>query len=642
MGARGRDRTKGTPSPPRGVPARAGPARPGPRVSPALALAGLGLGLALLAWTTRNALHGAPVADDFAFLAHVRLDRFDLFDGGGFPYYWRPLTRQLYYACLGDALLAAPWVAGVVHAAFLLALAHLLHRIGRRTLPPVAALCFALLPFVAESARLLLVWPACAQPLFGTTFAAAAVYAALAGRSLLAALALLAGLLSYEQAAWAAPLVAGLLAREGVPARRRLLRLAPVGLVLALWFAGLAVARSHGVAWPTAGRSDDPAAALAEVVAVVADVDVVPAPWATVLLVAQVVLVGVALALAVRHSRAASSRARREEGGAAPPSRALLACAVLGILGLTPALLTTSGLWAPRHAFLPSLLLGFAVIGVCARAGPGFAPALVLLRALALVLAPVASPLVVDEPIGGARTSFPELVRLQRILESTRRTLAGSGAFDGGGATYWSLPLRSAIAFADGRAPQVWADDSTFRWTWLERPIRTPAQAGMPVVAYDVPAVDPARLVDTLVVHAYYSASMATLAENGPRLDSILLAASLRNGERPGQVLDEIERLRASLATMRGEVALAESLNAASMRRYGMTANHIAIAAWIALARGDEARARELADDCLRNQPNHPAALTLLSMMDARRRSQESSRVTPRPGEAATGSPRGF
>src|SRR5688500_19182643 len=89
LGARGRDRTQGASTPSRGVPARAETARPRPRLSPALALGGLGLGLALLAWTTRNALHGAPVADDFAFLAHIRLDRFDLFDlfdGGGFPY----------------------------------------------------------------------------------------------------------------------------------------------------------------------------------------------------------------------------------------------------------------------------------------------------------------------------------------------------------------------------------------------------------------------------------------------------------------------------------------------------------------------------------------------------------------------------
>src|SRR5688572_939314 len=104
-------------------------------------------GLLLLAWTARYALFGTPVADDYDFLARIRLaPPVDPFDGGGFGYYWRPLTRQAYYSALGDVLLAAPWVAGALHAAALVSLALVLGHIGRRTLPPLAAVSFALLP----------------------------------------------------------------------------------------------------------------------------------------------------------------------------------------------------------------------------------------------------------------------------------------------------------------------------------------------------------------------------------------------------------------------------------------------------------------------------------------------------------------
>ena len=619
MGARRKDRTRQAPAPgrPRAAP-RAVRLEPRFLSAPAMVGAILAAGLALLAWSTRNALPGVPVADDFDFLARVRLaPPIDFFDGGGFPFYWRPLTRQVYYALLGDTILSTPWLVSALHGVALLALAFFLHRIGRRTLPPLAALSFASLPLVAESARLLLVWPACAQPLFGTMFAAAAVAAALERRAVLAGAALLAGLLSYEQAAWVVPVVIALLLRGEDPWAVRFRRIVPVTAALALWVAGLVVARARGAAWPSAGQAADPRTALNEVSAVLANVDLVPAGAAPFLFHAQLVLLvgGLALAFTLAGGRVRPAGSRPAAEAARVPGQVLLACAALGALGLVPAFLT-SGLWAPRHAFMPSLFLGYAVIALLARAHPLLAPAWIVLRATALFLALPASGLVGDLPIGGSRTSFPELVRLQRILDSTRRVLTQVHAFDGRGATYWAIPLRSSIAFAGGRGPQVWAGDSTFRWMWLERPIPLPAQAGWPVIAFDIGVVDPARLVDSTVVRDYFTVAQATFANNTPRVDSILAAAGARNGERPAQVLDEIERLRAGLAAMRGELALAESLNTSSIRRYGLKANHLAIAGWIALFRGDEERAKALATDCLRNEPTHPSALELLATIE--------------------------
>src|SRR5688572_6025593 len=148
-----RDRqSRGRPAGPRARPAPAAERKlPQWVANRRLVHAAIAGGLLLLFWTARNALFGTPVADDYDFLARIRLaPPIDPFDGGGFGYYWRPLTRQAYYAALGDTLLATPWVAGVLHAAALAGLALLLAHIGRRTLPPLAALSFALLPLVAE------------------------------------------------------------------------------------------------------------------------------------------------------------------------------------------------------------------------------------------------------------------------------------------------------------------------------------------------------------------------------------------------------------------------------------------------------------------------------------------------------------
>jgi hypothetical protein len=161
----------------------------------------------------------------------------------------------------------------------------------------------------------------------------------------------------------------------------------------------------------------------------------------------------------------------------------------------------------------------------------------------------------------------------------------------------------------------VWAGDSTFKWGWLQRPIRAPEQRGYPVLSFDIKVPDPVRIVDPTVVEDYFTAAEGTF-DNSAHLDSILLAASLRNGRRPESVLDEIERLRAGLAALRGDLALAESLNTTSQRRTGTKADHVAIAGWVALARGDVRRATELAELCLRYEPNHPTGLALKQAID--------------------------
>src|SRR5262249_42641193 len=84
----------------------------------------------------RGAALAEPVLDDILHLRYLILGRhFDLLDGGGVPYYWRPLAKQIYFTLLGPVLITRPmWVAGL-HMAALAAMTLLLYRALRATWP---------------------------------------------------------------------------------------------------------------------------------------------------------------------------------------------------------------------------------------------------------------------------------------------------------------------------------------------------------------------------------------------------------------------------------------------------------------------------------------------------------------------------
>ena len=124
----------------------------------------IGVAFAVLGWACRGFTPGAAVADDYAFLfRHCFQHPLDPFDSMGATYYWRPLSRQLYFSLVGDALPNAPWTAALANASLLIATAWLCHRIARRWLTPPLAAAVAVIPLLTEPARALLTWPSGAQ-----------------------------------------------------------------------------------------------------------------------------------------------------------------------------------------------------------------------------------------------------------------------------------------------------------------------------------------------------------------------------------------------------------------------------------------------------------------------------------------------
>src|SRR5437773_122574 len=152
----------------RGHPAaRLTPAKPPPpppavgaersRVSDAAWLLAVPLALVALLVACRGAPLGTAVADDYSFLARLAFQKpLDPFDSMGATYYWRPVSRQLYFSLVGPWLLAAPWVDALIHALLLGAIGVLVLRVTRRELAPSVAAAIAAGVVIAEPARVLL------------------------------------------------------------------------------------------------------------------------------------------------------------------------------------------------------------------------------------------------------------------------------------------------------------------------------------------------------------------------------------------------------------------------------------------------------------------------------------------------------
>jgi hypothetical protein len=413
-----------------------------------------GLVSVLILWlAARGAPLGVPVADDYDYLRHQRFVPFSFFDAFGFiaKWYWRPVSRQLYFMALGPFLLHAPWVAVVLHAlllvAMVIALGALLTYFGW---PRRAALVAATFPVLVEAARVLLAWPSSAQHLLAMTFCACAVLAAARGAAIPSLLAVAAALGSIETAVFVVPAAICVF-----PARGRA-RFAWAALALAAVWAAV----RFGVL-----RDSVPPGALSPSVArmlitlrrgIVAQLGL--EDLARMFVVAAVAGYALALLGAWRTSRAAAATR-------AQPARWALG----GIAWWVAGTLSLAGLgsdWNAWRSCLPSLGLGVAFGSVFTRSGAWPVALFLAVRVGVLLLAPPApagvSP---DVPATASHMSFIRFVRLQRTAEAVRHLLDEMPRPPRGVTIrYWNYPRLTEMAFAGPHAVQVWLGDSTARW----------------------------------------------------------------------------------------------------------------------------------------------------------------------------------
>jgi len=570
--------------------------------------------LVALAWSCRGAPLGVPAADDYDYLHSLRFERpLDLLGPMGSLWYWRPLSRQAYFALFDGMFFRAPLAIAGFHLLLLLALFVFAYRAARRGFDPAGAAAIAAFPLLAEPTRALVSWPTGAQPLIAMTLIALALHEALARRAWSALLALSGALLSHEQALLALPAVPWAYA-HAVQERRATRRFGlGVAAVFVLYGAARWIAFGHGAGLPS---HDAPAAALAAAPAVLTQSLAAQFDLATLsgdkrrwILALEAVLGLAALALCLRRDVRSRLRAR---------VATLAAGGVWFVLGLLP-LAFAAALWTPRHTSLPALGLGLLACGALACAAPRLALAFTALRLTALLLAPTAA-LVVTDRMSAETTpmSFLHLARLQRTADSARRALLAAHPTLPARTTvhYWSLPRDTEIAFAGARAAQVWYADPTLDFRFWNRYEPGRDRSGEPILGFNLNVAQPAVVMRPGAVRHYQDAIRAWEAGDlGPAQSAFFDA--IRAQQPPvGNFTNETVRLMARIAYARGRYDRADSLNQVDFQLSGPTPTYFGMEALLAIAAGDTVRAKRLAERCLTMRPNDDEGLSVMRALE--------------------------
>lgn len=568
---------------------------------------------AALLWACRGFTLGAAVADDYAFLFRRCFQRpLDPFDSMGATYYWRPLSRQMYFSLVGGALPDAPWTAVLANASLLIATAWLFHRIARRWLTPPLAAAVAVIPLLSEPARALLTWPSGVQHLLAGACAALVVHEAVAGRRVTAVFAGLAGILSHESVAFTLLTVPAIAwwrsgAAEGKTRRRAgLVAAALVAGALAVWATGYTIARAHGVAIPPRQEGLLPLTRLPELVGRVARAGFnledltkdVAGPACVLLASIGLVMLGAFV----------SASARRRLRTSAPAILLGLAVFLLGSLPLAWLLPD----WNAWRAWIPMLALVMTVTLACAAASPWLALGFTALR-LALMLVATPGPTTVAPlvPETDSDMSFVRLVRLQRIVESARRSMrAAFPALPPGAAVrYWDLPRFAEVAFLGRSALCVWYHDTTLVWSKFGGV----ANIDQPITAM-VEFMDsqplPGRALEPAAVRLYLAGWRAQVARDWEAADSLYLLAQQATRTR-WALAYAIRNNRARVALARGRPDQARGFLEEYAAIKGRDASYWAVSAWMEARYGNLDVALTQVRRCLAIDPENADALRL-------------------------------
>ncbi len=533
----------------------------------------------------RGALLGAPVADDWAFLHHMRFTPFSWLDSFGGAYYWRPVSRQIAMRAESLWMERAPWLGALVHLALLVALVGVLYRVLRRVLPAAAAAAVASAPLLTEASRALLTWPSGIQHLLAMLAAALAVHEAQARRLPTALLAMAVALGSHESSVIVAPVLLWV-ARDGaLPRRERWAwALAPL-VLLALWLSGYAAARAHGALMPP--QAATPMQALSNLPQLATHLfeslfglEDLARPTSLLLGGMQMVVMAVALVALLRRPRA-------------PHRRGFALTALAGLLAALPLAVLLPD-WNAWRATLPLLAIAVGLGGLLAGVDARLAQLFVTLRLIALLVAPTAPTTTQEVPLTRSDLSFVRLARLQQLVTSTRRELLTAHPQLPAGAhiAYWTMPGFAEVGFQGEKAAQVWYDDPALRFTGFG------GLAGLEQLPDAVIGLDgtepnrPAVVITPRALQLFAEGYAAARNNDAATMDSLLalaLAAQPREVRAfNGQMLFTRASALLALEDDRG----ADSLLALAMVRLPDYAGAYSLAAVLAMRRGatDEAR----------------------------------------------------
>lgn len=411
---------------------------------------------------------GEPFADDFNFLRHAFFHPGSWLDGGGAAIYWRPLSRQAYYALMGPWMVTSPWLTVGFHVTVAAAASLLVYRAFRAVWSGPWAAAAASFPLLSEPSRTFLLWPTTFQDLGALFFSALAIHEASRRRLPGAIVAVSAGLLCKETAVVTALLVPWL--PFGLERRTRWKWAVAFALTVAAWGACYAMVLTHGgVSFQSQLEGHLPSwlyrlgwalgLGFRDALGIGALPRSAMLAWAGALAVL-LGIVGVTVLL---------DRNRRARLATAAP---WIAWGAVWFLINTALLTQVYPLWGPFRAVFGGLGLGVALVAITRAVGPAALGALIGLRLIALLASPGPPERIASIPIEeGAALDFTSLVRLSRLTAQTHEAMRSTHPTLPAGATVTWLhrPLMTQHAFAHGEALHAWYRDSTLRWVvWDE------------------------------------------------------------------------------------------------------------------------------------------------------------------------------
>jgi hypothetical protein len=558
---------------------------------------------------------GEPFADDFNFLRHAFFEPGAWLDGGGASIYWRPLSRQAWYAVMGGRRVASPGLVLGLHLSLLGATSLLIFRALRSVWPGACAAAAASFVLLSESTRTFLLWPTTIQDLGALFFTALAIHEASRRRLIPAAGAVAAGLLCKETTVVTALLIPWLPFIRLSERRRWIFAL---GGTLVVWGFLYGIVLQQGqVAFQS--HFEQPSSFMETL------------PWAMWLGVRDGLGLGalpgsvsapikavVALMVVIAALMVAQTPARKRLLDALP----WIAWGVVWFIANAALLSQVFPLWGPFRIAAGAWGLGVALTALAWAAAPAVLAALAAARLLALLIS-AGAPALIHES-GESAYDFVSLARLSRFTHETRHALlsAHPGLPRHGTVAWRHRPLMAQHAFAQGLALQVWYRDTTLRWISWEDTQRDSSRSPHVVLEFEPDQSPQVVVLDHAAVAEYLAADRDLAEAPESALEHFARADSLQEDRRARVFLAGIRGKRALAHLALGHDAEARSEAQSSLAGWQDGSDARYVLAVLAISEGRLAEARAQLDSLLARYPYDVSARAMLDTVQARERSR--------------------
>jgi hypothetical protein len=382
------------------------------------------------------------------------------------------MGRQAYYASLAPWMLHQPLAVALVHMGCLCLTGALLYRAFRPALGRGAAFAVSTGPWMMESSRLLVAWPATFQDTSALLFVALALHEAVARRRWSFLGAGLAALLCKEVAAIALITMMACPAVRFSTEKERRIWIISTGALLAAWAVTYAwVVTRASLAFPVSGTTLS-ASDWVRAISLV--------PWWSFKAIWSLpassgpldVLFVVGFVALISWSRVGEALRSHE-----PQLRAWW---TWGLLWSVPLILTLVPFypgWGPHRFPFAGFGILIATI-VTLRALHRYAlPLFLALRLGLFLMAPKpVHEIALDPPNQGASIDVPRLSRLQRLVSEVRHKIQSRYPKlpHGAGVVWENFPAMTEYAFGSRLALCTWYRDTTLKWVpinwWIAHP----------------------------------------------------------------------------------------------------------------------------------------------------------------------------